>query len=95
MTPAEKARLQATADLAGLSLSEVIRRCCFGREIVAQTDVAVIGELRRIGGLLKHVHNESGGAYSAATASAINDIRAVITALSARKNDCQKNPQSV
>ena len=38
---------------------------------------------RRLGGLLKRVHTESGGAYSAETAQALADIRRCIERLAA------------
>lgn len=54
LTPHEKTRLHEQADIAGLSLSEYARRRFFGGKIAAYTDVKTVGELRRIGGLLKH-----------------------------------------
>lgn len=55
VTPEEKARLAAQADMAGLSVSEYLRRRFFGgRPLVAHTDALMVRELRRIGGLLKH-----------------------------------------
>lgn len=55
VSAAEKTRLQAQADAAGLSLSAYLRRRFFGgRPIVARTDLGAVAELRRIGGLLKH-----------------------------------------
>ena len=71
LQPAEKAQLREDADLAGISVSELVRRRYFGRPIVANADLLMIKELRRLGGLLKHVHNESGGAYSAETSAAL------------------------
>ena len=54
-TPQEKNRLAERAYLAGLSMSEYLRRREFGgRPLVAQTDLVMVRELRRIGGLLKH-----------------------------------------
>ena len=51
----EKNRLLQQADIAGLSLSEYMRRRFFGgRPLVAQTDAMMASELRRVGGLLKH-----------------------------------------
>ena len=50
----EKQRLVEQADVAGLSLSEYVRRRVFGgRPIVARTTLAVVAELRKLGGLLK------------------------------------------
>lgn len=55
VTEREKTRLTEQADIAGLSLSEYMRRRFFGgRPLVAHTDLSAVAELRRIGGLLKH-----------------------------------------
>lgn len=78
---AEKAQLQEDADLAGIGMSELIRRRYFGRPIVADVNMVMIKELRRIGGLLKHVHNESRGVYSLETAKCIQALNAAITRL--------------
>ncbi len=74
LAPDEKERLKSDADLAGLSMSEVVRRHYFGRPIIANADAAMIKELRRMGGLMKHIHLESGGAYSEQTSGAIHSI---------------------
>ena len=51
----ENERLARQADAAGISVSEYIRRICFGgRPITSRTDNQTIRELRRLGGLLKH-----------------------------------------
>ena len=51
----ENERLIRQADVAGISVSEYIRRLCFGgRPITSRTDSQTIRELRRLGGLLKH-----------------------------------------
>ena len=51
----ENERLARQADAAGISVSEYIRRLCFGgRPITSRTDSQTIRELRRLGGLLKH-----------------------------------------
>jgi len=51
----ENERLARQADVAGISVSEYIRRLCFGgRPITSRTDNQTIRELRRLGGLLKH-----------------------------------------
>ena len=55
VTEKEKERLLKQAEIAGLSLSEYMRRRFFGgRPLVARVDILMVGELRRIGGLLKH-----------------------------------------
>ena len=51
----ENERLARQADAAGISVSEYIRRLCFGgRPITSRTDSQTFRELRRLGGLLKH-----------------------------------------
>jgi uncharacterized protein (DUF1778 family) len=81
LTTAEKSRLKDDADLAGLSVSEFVRRRSFGRAIIAQADAVTIKELRRLGGLVKHLHNETGGVYSRETAAALVALRAYIEQL--------------
>lgn len=86
-TSEEKARLRESADDAALSLSEYVRRRALGRAVFASTDAAVLRELRRLGGLLKHVHVESKGAYSRDTAAALAAIQAYIERLTRREQE--------
>lgn len=78
LTEEERQTLLNEADICGLSLSSYIRQRSFGKSVVAKVDLRVLGELRRIGGLLKHIHNETKGAYSAKTAKAIDEITAFV-----------------
>jgi len=82
LTASEKGQLKDDAELASLSLSELVRRRYFGRPIIANADAVMVKELRRIGGLLKHVHNQSQGAYSHETALALAELRSYINQLS-------------
>lgn len=84
LTSGEKSQLKEDADLAGLSVSELVRRRYFGRPIVANADAIMIKELRRLGGLLKHVHVKSDGAYSRETAEALVAVKAYIEKMSAK-----------
>jgi len=77
----EKESLREAAEVAGLSLSAYCRRRFLGHAVVAKTDLAMIRELRRIGGLLKRTHTESGGAYRDETAGALRDLREAIERL--------------
>ena len=63
---------------AGISVAELIRTRALDRPVVSRTDATTIRELRRLGGLLKKVHLDSGGAYSRETASALTTLRAAI-----------------
>lgn len=71
LTSAEKAMLQEDAELAGISMSALVRARYFGRPIIANADQVMLRELRRQGGLLKKIHSESAGAYAAETSAAL------------------------
>jgi hypothetical protein len=62
-------------------LTELIRRRYFGKPIIAATDAAMIRELRRVGGLLKHIFNQSGNTYSAETGNALSEVKDCIKRL--------------
>lgn len=55
LTPEERTFLAEQARLAGLTLSAYGRRRLLGHVVMAQADRAAIAELRRLGGLLKHI----------------------------------------
>jgi hypothetical protein len=81
LTVAEKRRLTEDADLAALTMSALIRRRYFGRPVIASADMVMLRELRRLGGLLKHIHNQSGGVYSRETVGALIALKAYIEVL--------------
>lgn len=78
----EKETIRDDASLAGISMSECVRRRYFGLPVTANADKLMIKELRRIGGLLKAVHVQSNGAYSNQTAAALAQVSEYITQLS-------------
>jgi hypothetical protein len=84
LTSAEKAMLVEDAEIAGISMSELVRSRYFGRPIIANTDAVMLRELHRIGGLLKHIHNETDGTYSTHTSAALIELRAYMKKLSAK-----------
>ena len=94
LTAEEKTRLVEIADVAGLSVSELVRRRALGKPILASVDLAMIREVRRLGGLLKHVHTESGGAYSQTTAQALVAIKNYIETLSRDREKSQGQSQA-
>ena len=75
--PERKAVLEQ-ARACGLTVSSYCRALVLGRVVTSRTDLVTVNELRRLGGLLKLVHTESGGAYSATTAATLIDVRAAI-----------------
>jgi hypothetical protein len=81
LAPGEKQQLRGTARDGGLSVSDLVRLRALGRPVVCRTDATTIRELRRLGGLLKKVHVDSGGAYSQQTAAALRTLHAAIARL--------------
>lgn len=84
LSDAEKDQLRADADLAGLSVSELVRRRYFGRPIIAETDMAAIRELtrvaaqqRQLGGLLKQLNAQSDAMYSRQVSDALEALTAL------------------
>ena len=57
MTPADIEQLRIDADLAGVTVTDLVRRRSLGRRIRAASDMVTIRELRRLGGLQKHAMN--------------------------------------
>jgi hypothetical protein len=78
VAPGEKEQLAVIARDAGLAVAELVRLRALGRPVVSRTDASTIRELRRIGGLLKMVHVESGGAYRQQTAELLTTLRAAV-----------------
>lgn len=58
LTHAERTELEEAAGLAGISVSELVRRRALGRSVYAASDLATIRELRRLGGLQKFAINK-------------------------------------
>ena len=81
VAPGEKGVLGVNARDAGLTVSELVRLRALGRPVVSRTDATTIRELRRLGGLLKLVHTESGGAYRQQTAELLTMLRAAVCKL--------------
>lgn len=78
LSESEFLTLKRKAKNSGLTCSEFVRRAANNRRIVSRIEESAVNELRRIGGLLKHIHLESGGAYSRATAAGIDEIRKAV-----------------
>jgi hypothetical protein len=83
LTESEREFLASEADICGLSLSSLMRNRSLGKRVAAKSDLRVLAELRRMGGLLKHIHNESKGAYSALTSGCLREIAAYLRGMNA------------
>lgn len=79
----ERQIINGEADICGLSISSFIRAKSLGKRIAPKTDLKVLAELRRLGGLLKHIHNETNGIYSVFTTDCLKEIAAYTRKLSA------------
>lgn len=81
VTAKERNEIQEQAEVSGLSISEYIRRRICGRRIPSRIEKRMLSELRRQGGLLKYIFNESRGMYSEKTATALDNINSFISVL--------------
>lgn len=81
LTPSELENVREQAELSGLSLSEYVRRRVSGRKVKSRIEVKMLSELRRQGGLLKYVFEESRGMYSSKTAVALDNLNSFIKEL--------------
>jgi hypothetical protein len=77
-TTEERDFITSESDVCGLSVSSFIRHRTCGKRITPKTDLRVLAELRRLGGLLKHTHNETKGAYSSLTSDCLKEIAAYV-----------------
>jgi len=73
-TPDEKAQAEGFAQEAGLTLSEYLRRRALGQPVRSIADAQIINELRRLGGLVKHIHNQTDGVNSKETAAVLVEL---------------------
>jgi hypothetical protein len=86
-TESEREFLAIEADMCGLSLSSLIRCRSLGKRVSSKTDLRVLAELRRLGGLLKHLHNETRGTYSSLTSDCLREIAAYVRNMNAELNN--------
>ena len=64
MSPDEHSAIADKADKCRLSVSEFLRRCALGRAVSSRSDQEALSELRRQGGLIKHLaSNDRQNAY--------------------------------
>ena len=91
LTPAEKAEMVQTAQSAGLSVAELVRRRVLGRPVRSKADAEARRSLRRIGGNLNQIArrlNTAAGTPAAAptgvereVAEAVAELRAAVASL--------------
>jgi len=74
MTQEEKETATENAKQAGLGLSTFMRELAVGRKVHSKADAQIINELRRLGGLVKHIHNQTDGVNSKETAAVLVEL---------------------
>lgn len=57
-TEAEAEAIKNKALAAGISTSELLRRSALNRRIMVRTDIRMMNELKRLGGLQKHLYSQ-------------------------------------
>lgn len=79
LTPDEDAKIKQSAEAAGVTSTDWIRSAALGHHVQSRTDMTMLNELRRLGGLIKHIYNN--GADPAATWSALQALEAAAARL--------------
>jgi hypothetical protein len=72
----ELKELSSQAEVSGLSVSELVRRRALEKRVAVVADLKMLSELRRIGGLVKHIFNETNGLYRQKTSALLNELHA-------------------
>lgn len=93
LTKPEYAFVKEEIEICGLTMAWLARKRLLGERIASKADLAVLAELRRLGGLFKHSYTETGGIYSELTAQAIRDISAYVRALTEKRSQTTTNPE--
>ena len=93
VTIEECQEIQEQSEASGLSVSEYVRRRALGRRVDSVTDVKMISELRRQGGLLKKIFNDSNGMYNEEIKIALDSISKFIEGL--ERNVLNDNENSI
>jgi hypothetical protein len=83
--PGELSGLSEQADMSGLSVSELVRRRALKMRVIPATDLRTLSELRRIGGLVKHLFNESNGLYRQKTSALLYELHAAVVRVGRRQ----------
>ena len=83
----EVIELSNQAEVSGLSVSELIRRRALEKRITAVTDLKMLSELRRLGGLIKHLFNETNGLYRQKTSVLLDELHAAVVRIGRKRKE--------
>lgn len=78
VTPEQLVILREKATDSGVTVPEYLRACGLSRRTRSKMEAHIINELRRLGGLQKHLFTEGGGVLSKEFAAVLVEIRAAI-----------------
>lgn len=78
VTPEQKGVLTEKALDCGITVPEYLRACGLGRPTRSAVEAHIINELRRLGGLQKHLFKEGGGVLSKEYAAVLVEITRAI-----------------
>lgn len=77
----EEALVREKASDCGISIGQFMLAAALGRPMRSQVDGHILNELRRLGGLQKHLFNQGGGVLSKEYASILVEIHQAIARL--------------
>jgi hypothetical protein len=83
VTPDDYAAIVEKAAGCGLPIAEFVRRCSLGRQTPARTDLQVVNELRRLGGLQKQLFSQDDERNRERYAELLLEIQAAIERVAA------------
>lgn len=83
VSPEEKAEVESLAHDVGLSAPAYLLHCGLGKRVVSKVDKHLVNELRKLGGLQKHLFNEGKGLHSKEYAAILVTIQEAITRIAA------------
>lgn len=86
-TRMEVKELLSQSELCGLSISEFIRKKSLEKKVAPITDLKVLSELRRLGGLIKYLFNKTGGLYQKKTYSLLTELHAAVIRIGQQREE--------
>ena len=81
--PEEAAEIREKAADCGMSAGQFMVACSLSRQTRSKVDSIIINELRRLGGLQKHLYKESNGGLSAQYSDILEEIKKAIARVGA------------
>lgn len=80
----EKVRLQEKARDCGMTVTAYMMSAALGRQTRSKGDAHMLNELRRLGGLQKHLFTEGGGKMSKELAAVLVEVQAAVARVAAK-----------